>query len=229
MRPSPSPGPIRIKIPNPDKRVCVLVSGGVDSSVLAAEMLERGYEVHPLYVRSGFYWEKAELHWLKALLRAFRGPRLKALTVAEVPMAWVLGRHWSFSGRGVPQASSPDESVYLCGRNLVLLGQGGIFCATRGIPLLALAALKGNPFPDAKPRFLRLMGAALKAALGSGVRILTPYSRLSKAQVARRIKGFPARLTFSCLKPGGLRHCGVCNKCEERRAGLEAISRAPRS
>ena len=40
---------------------------------LVAERLRRGWEVHPLYVRSGFIWEKAELHWLRRLLRALRG------------------------------------------------------------------------------------------------------------------------------------------------------------
>ncbi len=197
-------------------RVCVLVSGGIDSSVLMAEMLRRGYEVSPLYVRSGFIWERAELVWLKRLLRALRCPLLHPLTVIEVPMAPILGGHWSLSGRGVPATGSAWDSVYLPGRNLILLSQAAVFCAQRGIGLVALGVLKGNPFRDARLSFLAVMGKAASSALGARLRIIAPYRRLSKKAVLKRVPGFPIELAFSCLKPKGLRHCGVCNKCEER-------------
>jgi len=202
------------------KKVCVLLSGGLDSSVLAACLLRQGCEVHPLYVRSGFAWEKAELAWLKRLLKAMKAPGLRELSQVQAPMRAALKGHWSLTGRGVPGSKSPWDSVYLPGRNLVLLSQAGIFCASRGIPALALALLKGNPFPDAAPGFLRLMEQALIAALGSRIKILAPFQRLTKAQVRRLAPGFPARLAFSCLKPRGLRHCGRCSKCAERRLSL---------
>ncbi|MDP3543948.1 MAG: 7-cyano-7-deazaguanine synthase [Elusimicrobiota bacterium] len=37
------------------------------------------------------------------------------------------------------------------------------------------------------------------------------------ARLARR---FPLELTFSCLRPRGVKPCGNCSKCAERRAGL---------
>ena len=79
-----------------------------------------------------------------------------------------------------------------------------------------MAVLKGNPFPDARPRFLRQMSKATGLALGAKLRITAPYLKLSKDQVLRLVKGFPVELTFSCLAPKGLRHCGACSKCEER-------------
>ena len=200
----------------PAKRVCVLVSGGLDSSVLVADMLQQGYEVYPFYVRSGFYWEKVEMIWLKRLLKTLRCARLKPLTVADSPASGILLRHWSLDGKGVPSAKAAWNSVYLPGRNLLLLGQAGLFCSLRGIPLLAQGLLKGNPFGDATPRFRWAMQRAINTGLDKRIKLAAPYAALSKFQVLKRIEGFPVDLTFSCLKPRGLRHCGACSKCEER-------------
>ena len=40
--------------------VCVLVSGGLDSAVLAHAMARRYARVFPLYVRTGLRWEAVE-------------------------------------------------------------------------------------------------------------------------------------------------------------------------
>jgi 7-cyano-7-deazaguanine synthase in queuosine biosynthesis len=202
----------------------VLASGGFDSCVLVAELLDRGCEVHPFYVRSGFYWERAELHWLGRFLAALAGPRLKPLTVAELPMRWSMRGHWSLTGRGVPSSRASWDSVYLPGRNLLLLSQAGVYAATHGVPAVAIGVLKGNPFADSRPRFFKDMESAINDALDSRVRICAPFSGLGKPAVARLAerhkRRFPRELTFSCLHPRGLRACGSCSKCGETRTGL---------
>jgi 7-cyano-7-deazaguanine synthase len=210
----------------PRRRACVLVSGGIDSSALLAELLAQGREVYPLYVRSGLYWEKVELSWLRRFLKAVRSPRLKPLTVVDVPLSGLMSRHWSVDGRGVPAAKSAWTSVYLPGRNLILLGEAGLFCSLRRIPVIAQGILKGNPFGDATPRFRKLMERITYEALGFRVRIVAPYAKLTKAQVVGRAAGLPLELTFSCLKPRGSAHCGRCSKCEEREQCLEARTRS---
>jgi 7-cyano-7-deazaguanine synthase len=205
--------------------ICILVSGGVDSSILVAETLRQGVEVAPLYVRAGFIWEKAELFWLRRLLRRLRHPSLRPLTVVDAPVAPFYGDHWGLSGVGVPAGDSPDDSVYLPGRNLILLSQASVFCAQRGGLAVALAILKGNPFPDAATAFLKCMQRSASLALGRRIRLTTPYRRLTKEQVLKRANGFPIELTFSCLKPRGLRHCGACNKCEERFGAINRNNR----
>ena len=200
----------------PPRRICVLVGGGLDSCVLIADLLRRGCQVWPLYIRSGFLWEKAELYWLNRLLQALRSPRLKPLTVSLAPAAPLLGKHWSLNGKGTPGALSAWDSVLLPGRNITLLSLASVFCKSHGLGAVAFAILKGNPFPDAQPKFLKSMERAARRALGTDLRILAPYRDLDKKTVAGLIPGFPAHLTFSCLKPRGLRHCGRCSKCWER-------------
>jgi 7-cyano-7-deazaguanine synthase len=206
------------------KKACVLASGGFDSCALLADLLDRGFEVHPLYVSSGFYWEKAELHWLKRFLKKLAGPGLKPLTVAETPMRWIMGGHWSLTGKNVPSSRAAWDSVYLPGRNLLLLSQAGVYAATRGIPLVVLGVLRGNPFADSKPRFLNDMQSAINDALRSRVKVAAPYTKLGKADVARLAsrfkKRFPVELTFSCLHPRGVNACGTCSKCGETRTKL---------
>lgn len=204
------------------------MSGGVDSAALAADLLARGFEVHPLYVRNGFRWERAELHWLRRLLQALRAPRLKALTVARAPMGGLLDGHWGLTGQGVPAADSASDAVYLPGRNLFLLSVAGLYCAMRGVPEIALAVLKGNPFPDATPVFLRRMSRTLSAGLGRRLRVRAPYAKLTKEQAIARAPNAPYHLAFSCLKPKGLKACGRCNKCEERSFWTPAGSRVVR-
>lgn len=204
----------------PVSKVCVLVSGGLDSGVLVADLLARGREVHPLYVRSGFVWEDTELAWLKRYLAAIAEPRLKALVISDAPMSSMLGRHWSLTGRAVPAKGAAYDSVYLPGRNLVLLSEAGLLCISRKIPAIAFAILRGNPFPDARPRFLRAMEKALSAGLDWGVTVEAPYLSTGKDELVRRFASLPLKLTFSCLKPQGDEHCGKCSKCEERERAL---------
>ena len=206
------------------KRVCALVSGGLDSGVLAADLLRRGREVHPVYMREGLSWEDAELHWLRRLLEALSSPALRPLTVLDAPARELWGaRHWSLTGRA-PARGRPDEEVYLPGRNLLLLSQAGVFCAGRGIGEISMAVLRGNPFRDARPAFRRSMEGCLEAALGTRIKVSFPYEKLSKAQVTRLLPDFPVELTFSCMSPRGRRHCGRCNKCEERENALRAAA-----
>jgi 7-cyano-7-deazaguanine synthase len=202
------------------KPVCVLVSGGFDSCVLVGDLLRRGHAVYPLYVRCGFKWERAELHWLRKFLAAIESPRLKPVHVVDVPMGRELAGHWSLTGKRVPSASAAWTAVYLPGRNLVLLGRAAVFCLQRRVPSIAEAVLKGNPFKDATPAFRRALERAIAAGTGKRIELLAPYAKLTKAQVAARGKGLPLHLTFSCLRPRGLAECGSCSKCGEKRGLL---------
>lgn len=206
------------------KSVCVLASGGADSSILISDFLKQGFDVYPLYVRSGFYWEKVELAWLKRFLRAIKTSTLKPLAVTDVSMRGILKTHWSLSGRRAPKASDEDSSVYLPGRNIILLSQAALYSALRKIPIVAMATLKGNPFPDATPKFLKAMEKSLSTGLNFKIQIKAPYARFKKKEIIRRVGDCPLALTFSCLKPRGMKHCGRCNKCGERQSVLNGLN-----
>jgi 7-cyano-7-deazaguanine synthase len=199
----------------------VLSSGGLDSAVALAEAAQEG-PVAPVYVRSGLVWESAEMYWLERFLQTIGAP---ALVVLELPVADLYGPHWSLTGEDPPGEETPDEAVYLPGRNLLLLSKAGVWAAENGCASIVMGPLAANPFPDGTRAFFDAMGEAIGRAMGldGPLPVETPLSGLSKAAVVRRAAGLPVELTFSCLNPTpDHRHCGECNKCAERRRGFTA-------
>ena len=204
------------------KTAAALVSGA-DSEVLVAELMSRGWTVLPIYVRCGFRWEKTELARLRPALRSLRGPRLKPLIVLHAPMRPLMRGHWSVTGRGVPNAKAAWDSVYLPGRNMVLLTEAWLHAAAQGADAVAIGTLKGNPFPDATPRFRAAAERALNLGFATRIKLLAPYARLTKLQVLQRAGKFRLGLAFSCLQPRRGRPCGDCSKCEELTDALTAL------
>ena len=200
----------------------VLVSGGLDSAVLAAEEAARA-EIQPIYVSVGLAWEDAERAMLSRLLSADRfRARVRPLVALTVDMRDVYAAtHWAVQGTP-PAYHTPDEDVYLPGRNIVLLTKAGVYCAGAGIDRLVLGTLAHNPFPDATPEFRLTMARALSLGLAHGLRVDAPYAEMTKADVIRRgaALGVPFELTLSCMSPVPSpalpRHCGTCSKCRER-------------
>jgi len=196
----------------------VLLSGGLDSAVLVAEEAVRS-EVHPIYVSVGLAWEDAERAVVSQLLASpvFAG-RVRSLVSLTVDMLDVYApTHWAVQGRP-PAYHTPDEDVYLPGRNIILLGKAGVYCAAAKLDRLVLGTLAHNPFPDATPEFRAAMARALTLGLAHELQIDAPYAGTSKAEVIRRglALGVPFELTLSCMSPVGTRHCGACSKCRER-------------
>jgi 7-cyano-7-deazaguanine synthase len=201
---------------HPGETLAVLVSGGLDSAILLGESVRAGRTVQPLYVRSGFVWEAVELDYLRRFLDALRGPRLKPLHGLDLPVSDLYPPHWSLTGQDVPGAATPDEAVYLPGRNVLLLAKAMLWCHLHGVSAVALAPLASNPFPDARAEFFHDYAAVVNRAVGGSVRVLRPYAELTKREVMQRGQGLPLELTFSCIHPAGKLHCGRCNKCAER-------------
>lgn len=212
---------------HPRQAVGLLYSGGLDSSIVLLDLLRQGFLVQPLYVVSGLSWEGAELSSARQFLSAVARPALAELVTIEMPVADLYGDHWSVTGRGVPAADSPDEAVYLPGRNPLLLIKARLWCQLNGIDQLAIGCLATSPFADASDEFFSRFQRVMDSALGGHVRIIRPLT--DKAQVMRAGRTAPLELTLSCIAPRGTLHCGECNKCAERRAAFELAGLADRS
>lgn len=208
----------------------VLLSGGLDSAVLLAEEAARD-EVQPVYVSVGLAWEAAERAMVARLLAGAPFGGIRPLVSLSVDMRDVYAAtHWAFEGRP-PSYHTPDEDVYLPGRNIVLLGKAGIYCAAASLGRIVLGTLAHNPFPDATPEFREALARALTLGLAHDLQIDAPYAGTAKAAVIRRgvAMRVPLELTLSCMSPvagagfDDVRHCGTCSKCRERHdAFLEA-------
>ena len=196
----------------------VLISAGLDSVVLAAAEARRG-PVRLLYVSCGLAWEDEELAALDRLMavRPLAGlppPVRLTFTVRDLYPA----SHWAIRGEP-PAFDTPDEDVYLTGRNVVLLSKAAIYCAQQRIDRIAIGPLAGNPFPDATPEFFATMARALSLGLAHDLEVAAPFAEMDKSGVIGLgvELGVPLGLTLSCMNPRGGKHCGQCSKCRERR------------
>ncbi len=207
-------------------QIGVLLSGGLDSAILLGVLLREGHTVQPLYIRCRLVWERQEILAVRRFLRALSGPRLAELVVLSLPMEDVYGPHWSVTGCHAPDRSSPDEAVYLPGRNLLLVLKAAVWCQLHGIGQLALGVLRSNPFADATDGFFADLQAVLDRYPGQRVEVVRPLAGLEKPSVIRMGKDLPLELTFSCIAPRNRRHCGQCNKCAERIAAFRAAGLA---
>jgi 7-cyano-7-deazaguanine synthase len=203
----------------------VLVSGGLDSAVLVADLSRQGADVQPLYVRFGLAWEPVEEAHLRGFLASLvPGLPARSLVVLDEPVADLYGSHWSVSGEDVPDAASDDAAVELPGRNLLLLAKASVWCAMQGIGSIALGTLRGNPFPDSTPAFFDGFGELVGHGLAHPLSVRTPFAGMTKSEVLVRGRDLALNLTFSCIDPRGDRHCGRCNKCAERRRAFAELS-----
>jgi 7-cyano-7-deazaguanine synthase len=206
----------------------VLFSAGLDSAVLLAYAVREnpGTSIQPIYVNAGLAWETEERAMAGRLLRSgVYGEQVLDLTILTVDMRDVYPpTHWAVRGEP-PAYDTPDEDVFIEGRNIVLLSKTTILMARRGITRVLLGPLAGNPFPDATSQFFDAMAGALSTGLATPIAIEAPFARLHKSDVIRlgREIGVPLELTLSCMQSRNGLHCGRCSKCRER---IEAFKQA---
>jgi 7-cyano-7-deazaguanine synthase len=200
----------------------VLFSAGLDSAVLLAHAIRQG-GAQPIYVRAGLAWEEQELENAGRLLQtAPYRESVRPLATLTVDMRDVYpATHWAVRGEA-PAFDTPDEDVYIEGRNVVLLAKASVFMARAKLSRVLLGPLAGNPFPDATPHFFETMGRALSAGLATSIEISAPFAAMHKAEVIAlgATLGVPFELTLSCMQPVHGLHCGRCSKCRERRDGF---------
>jgi 7-cyano-7-deazaguanine synthase len=200
----------------------VLASGGLDSSILIGHLLRQGRRVQPFYIRTGLVWQAAELPALGRYLRAIQSEHLAELVALDLPLDDLYRGHWSLTGDNTPGAESPDEAVFLPGRNALLIVKAAVWCQLHGVGELALAPLGTSPFEDAGQDFIHDFERAINRGGARQVALLRPFGELTKRQVMELGRNLPLELTLSCIAPAGELHCGRCNKCAERRAAFQA-------
>jgi 7-cyano-7-deazaguanine synthase len=210
---------------NEAQAVAVLCSAGLDSAVLLAEAAARGPAV-PIYVATALAWEPAERRALERLVAALpQRQNVAPVVTLHVDMRDVYpATHWAIRG-AAPAYDTPDEDVYIEGRNIVLLSKAAVYMARARLERILIGPLDGNPFPDATPEFFSAMSNALALGLATPIAIEAPLLRVTKASVIRRglALGVPFELTLSCMQPVDGAHCQRCSKCRERKDAFREV------
>lgn len=130
------------------------------------------------------------------------------------------------SGDSIPDGSYDEEnmkSTVVPFRNGVMLAVAAGIAESNGLTKVLIANHGGDHtiYPDCRPEFIAAMDAAVEAGTFARVRVVAPYTNISKADIACRGRalGIDYAETWSCYK-GGHVHCGTCGTCVERKEAL---------
>lgn len=195
----------------------IALSGGVDSTTLLYEYREE------IACAVGFdYGSKhnaRELAAAKAICRELEIPYL------IIPLAFI-GEYFRsnllLSGGEMQLGDYSEEnmsSTVVPFRNGIMLSVLAGLAESRDLQQVLIANHFGDHaiYPDCRESFVKPMGEAITAGTSNGVKLVAPYTALTKAEIVARGTrlGVPYGKTYSCYQ-GGERHCGRCGTCRER-------------
>ena len=133
------------------------------------------------------------------------------------------------SGGEIPEGHYADgnmKSTVVPFRNGIMLAIAAGLAESNDLDTVLLANHGGDHaiYPDCRPEFIDAFDRAAEAGTYNGVRVLSPYSNITKRDIALRGRdlGVDFSRTYSCYK-GGEKHCGRCGTCTERKEALEGF------
>lgn len=223
---------------DPKRAVC-LVSGGMDSAVVLAEAVSRGFSAYALSFRYG-QRHSVELDAAARVAKALGATDHRVVTVdlealggsaLTADIAVPKDRTDAAIGDGVPVTYVPARNTVFLS---IALGWAEVLGATD--LFVGVNAVDYSGYPDCRPEFLRAFEALANLATAAGAEdgsqftVHAPLMEMSKADISRRAAelGVDAGITHTCYDPviqgdGTVLACGRCDACKLRLAGfLEA-------
>jgi 7-cyano-7-deazaguanine synthase len=216
-------------------RAVVLLSGGMDSAVVLAEMRRSGFECHAL---SFDYGQRHRVELERAAEVA------RSLGAASHRVARIDLRAFGASALTADIAVPKDRDVahahdipvtYVPARNTIFLAHALAMAEATGARDIAIGvnAIDYSGYPDCRPEFVeafeRLANLATRAgaeAAAGGerwMRVHVPLLRMGKSDIVRRGRelGVDLSRTISCYDPSPAGEpCGRCDACQLRERGF---------
>jgi 7-cyano-7-deazaguanine synthase len=221
------------------RRAVVLLSGGLDSTTVAAEVRSRGFEIYAL----SFDYGQRHRFELEAAARVASWVGAKRHEVVSVDLR-AFGGSALTDDIDVPKSDALDEDggipvTYVPARNTVFLSFALAWAEVLGSKdiFIGVNALDYSGYPDCRPEFIeayqKMARLATKAGVGEErpLAIHTPLIDLSKAEIISMglRHGVDYGMTTSCYDPSeDGRPCGRCDSCHLRLKGFaEADAKDP--
>ena len=203
------------------KENLIIVSGGMDSITLLNEYKDE--------IAMAVTFDYGSNHAKKEIPMAELHCKRLGIKHIVIPLAFV---HEYFKSSLLEGADAIPEGHYAAEnmkstvvpfRNGIMLAIACGIAESNGLKKVMIANHAGDHaiYPDCRPEFVEAMGRATEAGTYDGIRVLAPYTNITKTDIARRGKelGIDYTETWSCYK-GGQKHCGKCGTCTERREAL---------
>lgn len=201
-------------------KVCVLLSGGMDSVTVFYEALQAHEVVACLSFDYGSKHNAKEIPFAKLHAERHGIPH----HVVELDfMDKLFKSDLLKSGGNIPEGHYAEDSMkqtVVPFRNGIMLAVATGFAESIEAEGVMIAAHSGDHaiYPDCRDAFMQAMGDAMQSGTYIDLELLRPYVNMDKAAIAMRGNelGVNFSETWSCYKGGDI-HCGVCGTCVERR------------
>jgi 7-cyano-7-deazaguanine synthase len=206
-------------------RTLVILSGGLDSTVLAYKYFHEAQLDGCVSVNYGQRHRK-ELRSAQRTCELMSVPHY-LLELADLRN--VLSGSALTGSQPVPEGHYAEDSMkatVVPNRNMILIALAvGVAISTRS-KFVAYGAHAGDHaiYPDCRPEFAAAVDSAVALCDYNPPQLVRPFINMTKASIVMLGKDLhvPFEQTWSCYK-GGPYHCGRCGTCVER---LEAFSLA---
>lgn len=199
----------------------LLVSGGMDSTVLAYDLVQQGKTIIPLFIDYGQHCREKEYSTANRVLPKEIVHNLKVINISDV--------YSESNSRMIKEAdlwrdNVVSDDLYLPYRNLLFLSVAAAYAQSLGADCVYSAFINSNHAKeiDCSLNFFLQLQALLKE-FGS-VEIRLPYRDLSKTEVARLglSLSVPISETYSCQVNSTV-PCGVCPNCIDRLTAINSV------
>ena len=199
----------------------LLASGGMDSTVLAYDLLSKNKTIIPLFLKYGQHCVDKEYETLLKLIHSEYRDNIKVIDISDV--------YSQSNSRMIVEANLWEEKVdaedlYLPYRTLLFLAIASAFSQSIYVEHVYSALFISNHAKeiDCSYEFFSKLESLLNE-YGS-VHIHMPYRNYSKLDVAKiGLKlGIPIAETYSC-QVNSKNPCGVCPNCVDRLDALMAL------
>ena len=201
-------------------KVCVLLSGGMDSVTVFYEALRDHQVAACLSFDYGSKHNAREIPF--ARLHAQRAS-VPHETIRLDFIDRLFQSHLLRSGGDIPDGHYAEASMkqtVVPFRNGIMLAIAAGFAESIDAQAVVIAAHSGDHaiYPDCREPFMQSMADAIRHGTYAGIQVLRPFIAIDKAGIARRGAelGIDFAETWSCYKGRDL-HCGTCGTCVERR------------
>jgi len=201
-------------------KAVVVLSGGLDSSVLLHYCLAQGLEVEAL----SFDYGQRHVRELKAAAAVSRHRDVDHI-IAPLDVLRLLAPTSALTNASiaVPEGHYEDDSMkatVVPARNLVMIALATSRAIATQAEVVAVGVHAGDHaiYPDCRAAFINRMAMVTERVDYQVVKLLAPFLYMTKEKIVRlgAALGVPFGLTWSCYK-GGAQHCGKCGTCVERR------------
>ena len=202
----------------------VVLSGGLDSTVLLAKLLAEGRECLALTFNYG-QRHVCEIEAAKTVC-AYYGVRHQVADLRALVPIWG-SNSLTDAAVPVPDGHYTEERMKVTvvpGRNLIFLSVAAAWAIGNECDSLVYAAHSGahTIHPDCRPEFADALAPAIALADWRQVALERPFMRYDKTDITQLgvELGAPLYLTWSGYK-GGETHCGLCATCIERKEAFK--------